>query len=133
MRNDRTGKYTAKYRVVLKPVVYTKRFAYCNKDDESYRKGPLLPFYVNNRNKVRRFPYPKNAKISSENGEVPAVYAEVYLNYYAGYGKWNELPIAIYTAKSGWNNDVSSFKKIRGDEDAHLEARKEELQKLQEA
>lgn len=133
MKNQRKGKTSAKYKIVLKPVEYTGKWAHCNKDDEAYEKGPLLTFYEHNRDIVRIFPFPKTGKIKSERGKVPAVYAEVYLNVHSGYGKWNELPIAIYTTKNGWNNDVSSFKKMRSDEEAHLEARKEELQKLQEA
>ncbi len=47
---------------------------------------------------------------------MPADRCLVYLNVHSGHGKYNEPPVAIYTAANGWNNDIASFMKYKKNE-----------------
>lgn len=103
--SKRNGKYSDKYRLAIKPLKYTGQFEKFN-DPELYKEGPLLTRYVHKIGRVNIFPV----------SIFPASECYVYLNVHSGYGQYNERPVAIYTAKNGWNNDIDSFIKARKDE-----------------
>lgn len=128
----RTGKYHDKYKIVLKPVEYKKQLAEWNNKDK-YEDGPLITFYANVWERVCIFPLPKGSKVQTQ-GIVPAVYAEVYLNVHSGHGQYNELPLAVYTTKNGWNNDPASFKSTwQETKPEHYEWKKEVETLMQES
>jgi hypothetical protein len=102
---NRNGKYSDKYRLAIKPLKYEGQFARFN-DPVLYPKGPLLTRYVHKQERVRIYP----------ESIMPADRCLVYLNVHSGHGKYNEPPVAIYTAANGWNNDIASFMKYKKNE-----------------